>query len=67
MFILLSANTLRNPSFVIFTLYDTIMGFNDLDKDHSEPLQNILGNGENAGYQPFLLFQQYFLPYGTQK
>ena len=31
-----------------------------------EMVKNIAGNGENAGYQHFLLFQQYFLPYQSE-
>ena len=34
-----------------------------LDKKHFE---NIMGKGENAGYQHFLLFSQCFLPFPTQ-
>ena len=29
--------------------------------------ENIVGKGENAGYQHFLLFPQCFLPFKTQK
>ena len=29
--------------------------------------ENIVGKGENAGYQPFLLFPQCFLPYLREK
>ena len=32
-----------------------------------ESFKNIVGNGENAGYQHFFLFPQYFLPYQRQK
>ena len=35
------------------TLYHTIPTFNDLKKN---PLENIMGKGENAGNQHFLLF-----------
>ena len=35
------------------------MDFSTMEK---RPLQNIVGKGENAGYQHFLLFLQYFLP-----
>ena len=38
----------------------TIMMFNDLIKS---PFENIVGKGENAGNQHFLLFPQCFLPY----
>ena len=30
------------------------------------PFENIVGKGENAGYQHFLLFPQYFLPLPIQ-
>ena len=29
-------------------------------------LENILGKGENVGYQHFLLFSEYFLPFPKQ-
>ena len=32
-----------------------------------KPLENIVGKGENAGYQHFLLFPQCFEPYQRQK
>ena len=31
-----------------------------------KPVENIVIKGQNAGYQHFLLFLQYFLPYETQ-
>ena len=31
-----------------------------------KPLENILGNGQNAGKQHFILFQQYFQPFQNQ-
>ena len=40
-------------------LYHTITTFNDLYK---KPSENIVGKGENAGYQHFLLFPQCFYP-----
>ena len=40
----------------VFTLYQTIPSFNE----------NILGKGENAGNQPFLLFPQCFLSFLKQ-
>ena len=33
----------------------------------NRPFENIVGKGENAGIQQFLLFPQYFLPYLRQK
>ena len=45
---------------VALTLYHTIPTFNDPDK---EALKNIVGKGENAGNQHFLLFPQSFLPF----
>ena len=32
----------------------------------NKPFRNIVGKGENAGYQHFLLFQQCFLPFPKQ-
>ena len=40
------------------TFYHTIPTFNDLKK---EAFENIVGKGENAGNQNFLLFPQSFL------
>ena len=31
-----------------------------------KPFENIVGKGENTGYQHFLLFPQCFLPFRTQ-
>ena len=45
----------------MLTLYHTIPTFNDLEEE--DFLQNILGKGENAGNQHFLLFPQYFLTF----
>ena len=42
------------------TLYHTIPSFNDPEQD---TLENILGKGENAGNQHFLLYPKCFLPY----
>ena len=42
-----------------FTLYHTILTFNDLK---NKPFEIIAGEGENAGNQHFLLFPQCFLP-----
>ena len=44
------------------TLYHTIPTFNNLEK---ESFENILGKGENAGHQHFLLFPQCF--YSTRQ
>ena len=33
---------------------------------YKKPFENIMGKGENAGNQHFLLFPQYFLPYQKQ-
>ena len=41
------------------TLYHTILTVNDPEK---EGLENIVGKGENAGYQHFVIFPQCFLP-----
>ena len=46
------------------TLYYTIPTFNDPDK---EAFKNIVGKGENAGNQHFLLFPQCFQAYQRQK
>ena len=40
------------------------MGFTTLS---NKPLKKIVGKGENAGNQHFLLFPQFFIPYLTQK
>ena len=45
------------------TLYHTIWTFND---QRDRAFENIVGKGENAGYQHFLLFQQCFLPFPNQ-
>ena len=44
---------------VLLTLYYTILTFNDPKKKR---FGNIMGKGENAGYQNFLFFPQCFLP-----
>ena len=46
------------------TLHHTIPTFMTLSK---KPFENIVGRGENAGNQHFLLFQQCFQPYQKQK
>ena len=46
------------------TLYHTIPLFTTPKK---KPFKEIVGNGENAGNQHFLLFPQCFLSYQTQK
>ena len=38
------------------------MTFNDPEKEALKPFENIVGKGENAGNQHFLIFPQYFLP-----
>ena len=45
---------------LIINHYHTIQTFNDREKE------NIMGKGENAGYQHFLLFLQCFLPFPKQ-
>ena len=45
-------------------LHNTILCYNNLSKN---PFQNIVGKGENAGNQHFLLFPQCFLPYQRHK
>ena len=42
------------------TLYHTI---STLTTRRDKPVENIMGKGENAGKQHFLLFPQCFLPY----
>ena len=46
------------------SLHYTIPTFNDLEK---KPFENIVGKGEFAGNQHFLLFRIWFLPYHRQK
>ena len=46
-----------------FTLYLTIPTFYALKK---KPFETIVGKGENAGNQQFLLFPQCFLPFPKQ-
>ena len=50
-------NTLSREYFIL-TLYHTILT-NDPGK---KPSENIVGKGENAGNQHFLIFPQCFLP-----
>ena len=45
-------------------LYHTISTFNA--PEEKQYFENIVGKGENAGYQHFLLFSQCFLPYKRQ-
>ena len=47
--------------FARLTLIHAIPTFNDLNKEAFK--KNIVGKGENAGNQHFLLFQQCFLPF----
>ena len=47
------------------TLYHTIPTFT-LTTLWKKPFENIVGKGENAGNQHFLLFPQYFLPFPKQ-
>ena len=47
----------------MLTLYHTIPTFNDPEE---RPFEKILGKGENAGNQHFLLFPRYFLPFPQQ-
>ena len=51
------------PSFYPLTLYHTIPTLNDREK---EAFENIVGKGENAGNQHFLLFPQFFIPFPNQ-
>ena len=44
----------------VLTLHHIIPTLNDLEK---EAFENIVGKGENANYQHFLLFPQCFLPF----
>ena len=48
------------------TLYHTILTSNDHEKKKKKTLENIVGKGENAGNQHFLLFPQCFLPFLKQ-
>ena len=50
-------------NFTLLTLYHTILTFNE---PWGEGFENILGKGENAGTQHFLLFQKCFLPFPKQ-
>ena len=43
----------------VTSLYHTVTTFGDPDE---KPSENIVGKGENAGNQHFLLFPQCFLP-----
>ena len=47
-----------------FALYHIIPNFNDLEKKNTS--ENIVGKGENAGHQHFLLFQQCFIPFPSE-
>ena len=44
-------------------LYHTTPTFNNPEK---KPFENIVGKGENGGYQLFLLFPQCFLPFSKR-
>ena len=50
---------------IILTVYHTILTFTNLEKRAFE--KNIVGKGENAGNQHFLLFPQCFLAFPKQK
>ena len=50
-------------SSAVLTLYYTVLTFNDIEK---EAFENIVGKGENAGNQHFLLFPQCILPFPNQ-
>ena len=62
--IFISFVTFRTLTFVqpILTLYHTVLTF----KDPKKAFENIVGKGENAGNQHFLIFPQYFLPFSKQ-
>ena len=49
----------------LLALYHTITTFNDPTL-YKEPFENIIGKGENAGDQHFLLFPQRFLSFPKQ-
>ena len=55
--------TSNNNLTKLSTLYHAILDFNDHCK---EGFENIVGKGENAGYQCFLLISQCFLSYERQ-
>ena len=59
--IFLPANGTRTTHSIskLLTLYHTILTLNDPEK---KPFENIVGKGENAGNQHFLLFPQCSLP-----
>ena len=48
----------------VLTLYHRILTFNTLRK---KAFEKFVGKGENAVYQHFLLFPQFFLPYQREK
>ena len=48
---------------ILLTLYHTILTFTTLKK---KAFGNIVGKGENAGFQHFRLFPEYFVPFKTQ-
>ena len=54
------ANVIKNTLSGVLTLYHPIQTFETLVK---MPFENIVGKGENAGNQHFLLFPQRFLPF----
>ena len=58
--LLMNARNLKSKEIPApLTLYHTIPTFNDREK---EAFENIVGKGENAGNQHFLLLPQCFLP-----
>ena len=61
-----SARCKKKSKWPPLTLTVSILLFNDGLKGEgqmlNDPFENIVGNGENAGYQHFLLFPQYFHP-----
>ena len=48
----------------MLAFYHTIRTFNDLVRE--SPFENIVGKGDDAGNQQFLLFPQGFLPFPDQ-
>ena len=47
-------------AFFSSNLYHKILAFTNWEK---KPFENIVGKGQNAGHQHFLLFPQCFQPY----
>ena len=54
--------SLGTPCIARLTLYHSILTFNKFGKRDLFKKKNIVGKGENAGNQHFLLFPQCFLP-----